>query len=108
MLFCRLTKNSYGAISGGRAYLNSRSTVLTGNRPPSKRAVPARPANLITSLECVSARGAISLLPPLTVERGFFFPAEYLLRRRRVQSLLDRRPGGSRLRIPLGGRWGCA
>src|SRR3974377_336274 len=108
MLFCRLTKSSYGAISGGRAYLNSRSTVLTGNRPPSKRAVPARPANLITSLECVSASGAISLLPDLPVERGLFFPAEYLFRRRRGQSLLERRTCGLRLRVPRGGRWGCA
>src|SRR5215470_2998953 len=34
-----------------------------------------------------SASGTISWLPYLPVERGSFFPAEYLLRRRRVRSL---------------------
>ena len=68
----------------------------------------AKTATDHTSFGCVSASGAISLLPDLPVERGLFFPAEYLLRRRRMQSLPARRPGGSRPRIRLRGSWGCA
>src|SRR6516165_12236589 len=49
---------------------------------------------------------AISLRPDLPVERGSFFPAEYLLRRRRVQSLRARRPGGSQCRSRLRGGLG--
>jgi hypothetical protein len=61
-----------------------------------------------TSFGCVRASAAISLQPDRPVGRGLFFPAEYLLRRRRVQSLPARRPGGSRPRHRLRGSWGCA
>src|SRR6516162_2984723 len=55
-----------------------------------------------------SANRTISWLSYLPVERGSFFPAEYLLRRRRVRSLRARRPGGSLCRSRLRGGWDSA